>query len=172
MSNPTPWTGATLRVTRGWGGVGACTTASFPRWGGAGTRKLLSIKCFPFLFFVSSLVGVVLRANHFTLLRANHFRLLYAEVSVTGTVRRMSEGGMRSKFNAGVNTYLQRWGDGTGGGARGGKRSAAAAASAGGGGGGSASTPGGGGAGTPQTESRQRRLEEMFFKRPKAGGGD
>ena len=104
----------------------------------------------------------------------------FPETSVTGTIRRMSEAGMRGKFNAGVNTYLKRWGDdatlstghgGRGGGGRGyindtSKRSSAAAAAADRGGG------GGGGSGTPHVaESRQRRLEEMFFKKPRTGGG-
>ena len=85
----------------------------------------------------------------------------FPESAVTGTVRRMSEAGMRSKFNAGVSNYLSRWGDGDGK-YRAGKRSAAKAAAES-----VAGTPGNG---TPRAESRQTRLEEMFSKKPKMAG--
>ena len=81
---------------------------------------------------------------------------------MTGTVRRMSEAGMRSKFNAGVSDYLNRWGDGDAR-SRAGKRSAAKAAAE--------SAAGAPGTGTPRAESRQTRLEEMFSKKPKTGSG-
>ena len=38
----------------------------------------------------------------------------FPEAAVTGTIRRMSENGMRSKYNDGVNAYLRVWGDETG----------------------------------------------------------
>ena len=85
----------------------------------------------------------------------------FPESAVTGTVRRMSEAGMRSKFNAGVSNYLSRWGDGDAR-YRAGKRSAAKAAAES-----VAGTPGNG---TPRAESRQTRLEEMFSKKPKMAG--
>ena len=85
----------------------------------------------------------------------------FPESAVTGTVRRMSEAGMRSKFNAGVSNYLSRWGEGDGR-YRAGKRSAAKAAAES-----VAGTPGNG---TPRAESRQTRLEEMFSKKPKMAG--
>ena len=86
----------------------------------------------------------------------------FPEAAVTGTVRRMSEAGMRSKFNAGVSDYLNRWGDGDAR-SRAGKRSAAKAAAE--------SAAGAPGTGTPRAESRQTRLEEMFSKKPKTGSG-
>ena len=81
----------------------------------------------------------------------------FPEAAVTGTIRRMSESGMRSKYNDGVNAYLRVWGDETGGPRRAGKRSAAR----------EAARASAGGVGAPQSAPRQMRLKEMFFKRPK-----
>ena len=82
----------------------------------------------------------------------------FPETQIVGTLRRMSENGMRGKFNAGLSSYLARWSEkGPRGGIRG--NSTAAEVKGGGGGGGGSSTPAG-------KETRQRRLEEMFFKPP------
>ena len=35
----------------------------------------------------------------------------FHEASITGTIRRFSESGMRKKFPAGIRRYLERWGD-------------------------------------------------------------
>jgi len=64
----------------------------------------------------------------------------FPEAQVTGTTRRMSEAGMRSRFRDGVESYVRRWGAGSNGG---GKRNAP-------------SNPGGG--------TTQVTLKEMFAK--------
>jgi len=35
----------------------------------------------------------------------------FHDVSITGTIRRFSEGGMKKKFPVGMRVYLERWGD-------------------------------------------------------------
>jgi hypothetical protein len=85
---------------------------------------------------------------------------------VTGTLRRSSEAGMRSKQNAGVNAYLARWGEGGSGGGngRGGKRNAAAGPA--GSGPGAGPGPGGsGGAGDAKTP--QSAISTFFKPKPK-----
>ena len=80
----------------------------------------------------------------------------FPEAPVTGTIRRMSERGMRAKFDEGVRAYLRRWGEPAGAAGDGERTSRGESAER---------------AAAPKPEPRQKRLEEMFAKRPRREGG-